>query len=125
MSILQKMVHLEGSKSQAEVVALFDSGASYSCIQPALAEILGVIEALPRPLRFGTAKDGDILTADHRVTLDVYINEICLSDEFVLVPSLAEQVIIGAATLQKWRIKLDFEHEQVLVDPRVAHLRLL
>lgn len=125
MSILQKMLHLEGSKGQAEVVALFDSGASYSCIQPALAGNLGNIEALPRPLRFGTAKGGDVLIADQRVTLDVYVNDIRLSDEFVVIPGLAEQVIIGAATLQKWRIKLDFEREEVLVDPRVAHLRLL
>ena len=34
-----------------------------------------------------------------------------------------EEVIIGAATMQKWRIKLDFEHEQVIVDPSLAKLR--
>ena len=43
----------------------------------------------------------------------------------MLIPDLSEQVIIGAATLQKWRIKLDFERDQVIVDPRVTHLRLL
>lgn len=125
MAIIQKMIHLEGSKGQAEAVALFDSGASYSCIQPDIAEKLGSIESLPRPMQFGTAKDGDTLTATQRVSLDLYVDGNRLSDELMLIPGLSEQIIIGAATLQKWRIKLDFEHDQVIVDPRVTHLRLL
>jgi len=56
------------------------------------------------------------------VTLDFYVNDILLSDEFLVVPNLSEEVIIGAATLQKWRIKLDFEHDQVMVDARPAKL---
>ena len=43
----------------------------------------------------------------------------------MLVPELSEPVIIGAKTLQAWRMKLDFEREQVVVDPRVTKLRLL
>lgn len=125
MAILQKMIHLEGSKGQAEAVALFDGGASYSCIQPSIAEKLGSIEALPRPMRFGTAREGDTLTATQTIRLDLYVDGHRLSDEFMLIPDLSEQVIIGAATLQKWRIKLDFEHDQVVIDPRVTHLRLL
>jgi hypothetical protein len=31
----------------------------------------------------------------------------------------------AAATLEKWRMKLDFEHDEVIIDPRVTHLRLL
>jgi hypothetical protein len=27
--------------------------------------------------------------------------------------------------MQKWRIKLDFEHDKVIVDPKVAKLQLL
>lgn len=125
MTIIQKMIHLEGSKGQTESVALFDSGASYSCIQPGIAEGLGNIETLPRPLKFSAAKDGETLSAAQRVGLDFYVDGNRLSDEFMLIPNLAEQVIIGAATLQKWRIKLDFEHDQVIIDPRVTHLRLL
>jgi predicted aspartyl protease len=125
MAILQQMIHLEGSKGQSESVALFDSGASYSCIQPSIAEKLGNTESLPRPMSFGTAKDGEMLTANQRISLDFYIDGHRLSDEFVLIPGLSEQVIIGGATLQKWRIKLDFENDRVVVDPRVTHLRLL
>lgn len=60
-----------------------------------------------------------------RITLDFYINDILLSDEFLVVPALSEEAIIGSATLQKWRIKLDFEHDTVYVDPKVAKLQLI
>ncbi|MBI4641456.1 MAG: hypothetical protein HY731_12225 [Candidatus Tectomicrobia bacterium] len=47
------------------------------------------------------------------------------SDEFIIIDGLSDPVIIGAATMQKWRLKLNFEHEDVIIDPRVTHLRLL
>jgi hypothetical protein len=34
-------------------------------------------------------------------------------------------VIISAATLQKWRMKLDFEADEVIIDSRVTKLRLI
>ncbi len=35
----------------------------------------------------------------------------------MLTPGLSEAVIIGAATLQKWRLKLDFEADEVDLRP--------
>jgi len=43
----------------------------------------------------------------------------------VIVDKLAEDLIIGAGTLQKWRIKLDLENDDVLIDPHVAELKLI
>ena len=74
---------------------------------------------------FGTAKEGETLTARERVTLNFYLDGYRFSDEFMLIPGLSEAVIIGAKTLQGWRMKLDFEADQVIIDPRVTHLRLL
>lgn len=71
-----------------------------------------------------TANEGQYITVTERIALDFYIDDILLSDEFLVVPSLSEEVIIGAATLQKWRIKLDFERDEVIVDPRVARNRI-
>jgi hypothetical protein len=59
------------------------------------------------------------------IAVDFFVNDVLLSDEFLVVPNLSEEAIIGAATLQKWRIKLDFEHDQVIVDPKVAKLQLI
>jgi hypothetical protein len=57
--------------------------------------------------------------------LEFEINDVQLSDEFLIVPNLSEDAIIGAATMQKWRIKLDFEHDVVIVDPKVAKLQIV
>ncbi|HEY0548725.1 MAG TPA: hypothetical protein VGF13_03930, partial [Verrucomicrobiae bacterium] len=58
------------------------------------------------------------------VRLEFYLNDLRLTDEFLVVPNLSEEVIIGATTMQKWKIKLDFEHEQIITDPRAARLIL-
>ena len=125
MAIIQKEIKLAGSKGERRVIAAFDSGASYSCIQPELAAELGLVNKLPKPMEFSTAKEGEKLSATERTLLDFYINDYRFSDEFMLIPGLSDPIIIGAATLQKWRLKLDFETEEVIIDPRVTKLRLL
>jgi hypothetical protein len=42
------------------------------------------------------------------------------SDEFLVVPGLSEEVLIGVTTMRKWRIRLDFENDNVIIDPKVA-----
>jgi hypothetical protein len=125
MSAIQKAILLEGNKKTEEVEAIFDSGATYSCIQPELAERLETVLKLPRPLEFGTAKNGERITASSRVNLNFYLEDLRFSDEFMVIPELSHPVLIGAATLQKWRMKLDLEHDQVILDPRVTRLWLL
>ena len=125
MAIIEKKIKLTGSKGAQEAIVLFDSGSSYSCIRPELARALGHLEKLPAPKRFGTAERGRSVEARQAIRLDFRLNGFTLSDEFMVVSGLTEAAIIGATTLQKWRMKLDFEHDKVIVDPRVAKLRLL
>ena len=56
--------------------------------------------------------------------LDFEINDLKLSDEFMVVPDLSEETVIGATTMQKWRMKLDFDHDAVIIDPKVAIMML-
>ena len=125
MAVIEKEIKLVGSKGQRKVVAIFDSGSTYSCIEPGLARSLGMVEALPEPMDFGTAKRGERLAAKEAIRLNFYIDGYRFSDEFMLIPELSEAVIIGAKTLQAWRMKLDFEKEEVIIDPKVTKLRLL
>jgi hypothetical protein len=125
MAVIEKKLKLLGTKGNAEVVALFDSGASYSFIQPELARKLELPVRLAALRSFGTARKGHRLTARERITLDFALDGLRLSDEFLLLPGMSDAVIIGAATMQKWRMKLDFEHDRVILDPRVAKLRLV
>ncbi len=120
MSILKFPMLYKGSKGQSDLVSLFDSGASFSCIHPEKASQLGNLERLPDVIHIQTASEGHEIRVEYRVLLDFYLNGVRLSDEFIVIPSLSEEAIIGAATMQKWRIKLDFEHDQVTVDPKVA-----
>ncbi len=115
MGIIAKVIRLEGSKGSAEVKALFDSGASMSFIKESLAKKLGYIEKLPRPLEFETAKAGENLIVDKAVRLDFYLDGDRLSDEFLVVADdwATEDVIIGAKTMQAWRLVIDMEKEEV------------
>ena len=71
-------------------------------------------------MEIATALAGHYLKIEHRISVDFYYNDIRMSDEFMVIPGLSEDAIIGVNTLQKWRIKLDFEHDTVIVDPKVA-----
>lgn len=124
MSVLKQKIILMGSKDRRDVIALFDSGATYSFIKREIAEAVGLIDKLSQPMVFETAKTNEYITIDERMTTDFYIDIYRLSDEFLVSDNITEDVIIGVHTMQKWRLKLDFEHDQVLVDPRVTRLML-
>jgi hypothetical protein len=124
MGVIINRVKLSGIKGEKKVDALYDSGASFSFINKKLAAELGHVEALPKPLEFETANEGDKITVKERTLLDFYIDGIRLSDEFLVKENLSEEVIIGAATMQKWRLKLNFEEDRVIVDQKVTRLML-
>jgi len=125
MAVIEKMVRLVGSKGERELLGLFDSGATYSCIDRNLAEELGLLDSLPSSLSLETAEAGRTVEVKEAVRLDFHLNGYRFSDEFMVIPDLSSQLIIGAATMQKWRFRLDFETEEVIIDPRVTRLRLL
>jgi siroheme synthase (precorrin-2 oxidase/ferrochelatase) len=125
MSIIKLPLLYAGSKGEKKLYTLFDRGANLSCINPDYIEELGEMQALGRIRKLSTASEGHFIEVKHRISLDFYINDVLLSDEFLVVPNLSEEAIIGAATLQKWRIKLNFEYDIVEVDPKVAKLQLI
>jgi len=123
--VIEKKLLFEGSLKGEYLQAMFDSGSTYSCIKPEKAILLGGVGNILHPFKVETAKEGDLIEIKERVILDFYIDEYHFSDEFVLVPGLSEEVIIGAKTMQSWRFKLDFEHDEIIIDPRVTKLRLI
>jgi len=125
MAIIEKEIKLVGSKGEHELTGLFDSGATYSCIDRGIAKGLGVLEPLPSPLSLETAEAGRTVQVKEAVRLDFHLDGYRFSDEFMVIPGLSGQLIVGAATMQKWRFKLDFEADEVIIDPRVTRLRLL
>ena len=123
--IIERTFEFRGSKGRANLMALFDSGATCSCVNANDVDGLANREPLPDPLDVETASDGNFIRIVDRVGLYFYIDGLRMTDEFMVVPNLSESVIIGATTMQKWKIKLDFEHDTIILDPRVAKLKLV
>ncbi len=125
MSIIRIPLVFEGSQGEKTLMALFDSGANLSCINPEYLNDLEIPVPLRRIRQIGTASAHHYIEVSEAVRLDFYQEDVRLSDEFLVVPGLSEEVIIGAATMQKWRMKLDFEHDAVHVDPKVGKMQLV
>ena len=90
------------------------------CINETLKEDLAILTPTHTSMRLATASDSVCLEITSRTTRDFFHEDIRLSDNFFVVPELSEEVIIGVNTMQKWRMKLDFKHNTVIVDPGVA-----
>jgi predicted aspartyl protease len=120
MSIIRIPLRFTGSKGEKIVYALFDSGATYSCLSTETANEIETPVKLYEPLRIATTSESYCVAVEEAMRADFYHDDIRLSDEFMVVPGLSEEAIIGVNTLQKWRIKLDFEHDKVIVNPKVA-----
>ncbi|MFQ5932604.1 MAG: retropepsin-like aspartic protease, partial [Nitrospiraceae bacterium] len=113
-----------GDKAEKRVQVLFDTGASASFIRRDIAQLLTTILKLPSPEVYTLVDGVGRLRATETAVLYVMIKGIRISDNFIVVRRLSDDMIIGANTLQKWRLKLDLENEEVLIDRRVARLLL-
>jgi len=107
MGLITKRIRLVGSRGEHGTEGLFDRGASYSFIRKDIAEQLETLLPLPQPMSFETAQQGVTMAVREGVVLDFWIDGYRFSDEFLVVDNLADEVIIGATTMQKWRLKLD------------------
>jgi hypothetical protein len=125
MSIIKQPLLFAGSHGEKHIYTLYDSGANLSCINPDMLDGLETPVSLGRVRKIATAAEGHFIEVSQRVSLDFYMDDVLLSDEFLVIPGLSEDAIIGAATMQKWRIKLDFEHDVAIVDPKVAKMQLV
>ena len=124
MSVIKNSLLFVGSHGEKQLYSLFDSEANLSCINECMLSGLGAAVGIGRVRKDVVAGNNIYPEVTQAVALDFYINDVLLSDEFFVIPNLSEDVIIGSATLRKWRIKLDFEHDTVHVDPKVAKMQL-
>ena len=122
--IIKTLLFTGSKKKEEKLKALFDTGSLYSCIREDLAEKIGLLDKLPILRQLSTSTKECLKNVEFVMRLDFEINEVRLSDEFMVVPYLSQEIIIGVTTIDKWRIKLDFENDTVDVDPRVATLYL-
>ena len=124
MGLIIKKLRVAGDKGERRLQVLFDTGASASFIRRDVVDKIATTLKLPSPETY-TLRDGvGKLRVNETVVLYVYIDGVRISDNFIVAPRLSDEVIIGANTLQKWRIKLDLENEKVIIYKRMARLLL-
>ena len=125
MGVIKEKMLLIGEKSDEIVETLFDSGATFSFIRKDLAINLGNITKTRISRSFNTAENGRTITIDEKINLDFVLDNETLSEEFFVSDQLRNDAIIGAYTMQKYRMKLDFENDNVIVDHDIAGLLLI
>ena len=124
MGLIIKKLRVAGDKGERRLQVLFDTGASVSFVRRDVVEKMATVVKLPFPETYTLGDGVGRLRVNETVVLHVFINGVRTSDNFIVAPRLSDEVIIGATTLQKWRIKLDLENEKVIVDKRMSRLLL-
>ena len=125
MPYIKTQMLFVGSNGEKILSSCFNNQYNLSCINSDKICGIASLQLLGRGRKIATNAEGHFIEVKYAVRLDFYMNDVLLSDEFLEVPGLSEEVIIGAATMQKWRIKLDFEHNKATVDPKVAKMQLI
>ena len=123
MGIIAKDYTVTGDSDSGTVRVLYDTGASSSFVRRNVAEKLGTIVRTLLPMTF-TMDDGrGTLTVDQDVALYIDVDGTPLMYRFFVVADLAEELIIGADMMQRFKITLDMDNEAVSIDPRALYLR--
>ena len=123
MGIIIKEYTVTGNRNNDTVRVLYDTGAGSSFVRRDIAENLGDIVRTPRPMQFMMADARESFTVDQDITLDINVEGTPLMFSFFVVDDLAEELIIGADMMQKFKISLDLDTESVAIDPRALYLR--
>ncbi len=124
MGMIVKDYTVSGSRDSATVRALYDTGAGASFVQRDIAERLGDIVAAASPIQVTLADGQQAFTVDQTVSLDIDVDGTHLQYGYYVADGLAEELIIGADMIRRWKITLDLENESVSIDPRALYMRL-
>ena len=124
MGLIIKNTAITGDKGSINVQALFDTGAGASFLRKDIAEKIGTVIITPTVLDFSLADGKGSLQVNEAVYLDVEVADLTLFFTFMVTDELGEEMIIGADMMQRWKIRLDPEQEDISIDPRALRLRL-
>lgn len=124
MGLIIKEIEIQGDKGKVPVKALFDTGSSNSLIKREIADKIATILKLPTPKEFLLGDGEGRIKAEESIVIDIFIKDVVVFYYAIVVDKLAEEFIIGADMMQRWKIKLDLEKEDVIIDEKALVLRL-
>jgi len=125
MGLIIKDIELIGDKGKRKLEALFDTGASRSFIKRRIAKEIATVIKLPHLYTFTLGDGAGKIESQEEVVLDMKIKGYSLLAHFIVIDRLARDFIVGADTLQIWKIKLDPENEDVLIDKKALEMILV
>ena len=123
MGLIYKQLRVQGDLGERELRALFDTGSSRCLIRMDIAHEIATVNKSPDKLRFQTASG--ILETQEAITSTIWIDEHPLLWFFIVAAELPEELILGADFFQVWKIRLDPENEEIILDPSALELKLL
>ena len=123
MGLIVKEYDVTGNRRSDAVRVLYDTGAGSSFVRRDIADNLGDFAVAPIPMRFLMANGQETFTVDQVITLAIDVDGTSLTYTFYIADDLAEELIIGADMMQKFKISLDLDNEAVSIDPRALYLR--
>lgn len=125
MSRLFGEVKIKGNKGQSQVKALFDTGASRTCIRNDVANKIGNLIPLSSPRR-ATLGDGENkIEIKEGMFLEITLDDYSIDTTADVSPKLAHDLIIGASTMQEWGIVVEPKEEKVLIKERRTSFELV
>ena len=123
MGLIYRTVRLTGSRGEREVKALFDTGSSRCFLSRETAQAVGDLFRVAIPLQIETATS--VAEAREAIHAAIWLDGHPLQWVFYVIDDLTEPAIVGADFLQIWEIKLDPEHETLILDPNAVKLKLV
>jgi predicted aspartyl protease len=115
MGVIRKKIDVYGGKASKDLEVLFDSGASQSVIDRSIAEQICIIIPLREPLEIKIPNNGSIIVT-HVCTFYMEIDGHKVSDTALILDNLGEvDMVIGAKTMQRYGMHLEFSEEKDLV----------
>ena len=123
MGLIIKDYTVTGNRDSAVVRVLFDTGAGSSFVQRSIAEKLGDLVRTAQPIRFTMADGREAFSVDQLIHLGVDVEGTFLSFAFFVADDLAEELVVGADMMQRWKVSLDLDNESISIDPRALYMR--
>ena len=123
MGMIYKDYTITGGRGSGTVRVLYDTGAGASFVRRDIAEELGNPVRSLRPTTFTMADGLVTFTVDQNVELYIDVDGHSLMHHFFVADGLAEELVVGADMMQRFKISLDMANEVVSVDPRALYLR--
>jgi len=111
MGIIERNLTVSGQKSK-KVLAFFDSGSSFSIINPKILKDIGYLKKIKTKITLELG-DGSKMFVKDSVILGIKLNKNDYYFKFLVAP-ISEKMVIGVDFLQEFGHTLEFKRDRII-----------